>query len=217
MSAAEAIALQKKLALSVVTGGMPARIEHIAGVDLAFSKKESLGFCAILVFSFPELVAVDEVCGSGPVTFPYVPGLLTFREGPLFLETFKKLNVRPDLLVFDGQGIAHPRRLGIASHMGLWLDIPSIGCAKSRLYGTHDEPAKRRGSYCYLHDDDGNVIGAAVRTRDGVKPVYISPGYRVGVDESVSLMLQCAVKYRIPLPTRAADIRVGKYKCECSL
>ncbi len=212
LSPKEAIALQRRLAEDVITNGMPDTIRLIAGIDLAFSKFDSLGFCAIIVLEYPELVVVEEQFGSGTVSFPYIPGLLSFREGPLFLETFKKLKSRPDLLIFDGQGIAHPRRLGIASHMGVLLDIPAIGCAKSRLYGTFDDPAGRAGSRSYLYDTDGTIIGVVLRTRDNVRPVFVSPGHRVGIDESAGIIMNCVRNYRIPLPTRIADIRVKEYK-----
>ncbi len=212
LSPQEAIALQRKLANDVIAIGMPDTIRLIAGIDLAFSKFDSLGFCAIILLEYPELAVVEEQFGSGTVSFPYIPGLLSFREGPLFLETFKKLKSRPDLLIFDGQGIAHPRRLGIASHMGVLLDIPAIGCAKSRLYGTFDDPAGRAGSRSYLRDADGTKIGTVLRTRDNVRPVFVSPGHRVGIDESAEIIMNCVRNYRIPLPTRIADIRVKEYK-----
>ncbi|HDP79917.1 MAG TPA: endonuclease V [Spirochaetes bacterium] len=212
VSIAEAVDIQKKLASRIITRGCPEKIERVAGVDLAFSKKDSLGFCSIIIFSYPGLEALEEVDCAGEVTFPYVPGLLTFREGPLFLKTFSRVTYLPDLIFFDGQGVAHPRRVGIASHMGLWLDIPSIGCAKSRLFGTYREPATGKGAFSYLLDNEGNAIGAVVRTREGVKPVFVSPGHLVGVDESVRLALECTGPWRVPVPTRAADIAVAKFK-----
>jgi len=212
VSVAEAVDIQKNMASRIIARGCPDAIERVAGVDLAFSKKDTLGFCSIIIFSYPGLEVLEEVDCAGEVSFPYVPGLLSFREGPLFLKAFGRVKLIPDLIFFDGQGIAHPRRIGIASHMGLWLDIPSIGCAKSRLFGDFREPAKEKGARGYLCDNDGNPIGAVVRTREGVKPVFVSPGHRVGIDESVRLALECTGPWRVPVPTRAADIAVAKFK-----
>lgn len=209
---AEAIALQRELASRVVCEGMPAVVRHVAGVDLAFDKSESAGYCAIVTFSFPDMRVVEERFCRDRVAFPYVPGLLSFREGPLVLKTFLLCGITPDLVLFDGQGIAHPRRFGIASHMGLLLGIPSIGCAKSRLYGVCDEPGREKGLYSILRDPEGHAIGAAVRTRANTKPVFVSPGHCVGLDEAVDLVLRCCGRYRIPEPTRIAHNRVGEYK-----
>ncbi len=208
----EGIEIQKTLAGNVSVSGGPDAIRYIAGVDIAFHRKESAGYCGIIVFSYPELIPAAESFYSDVLTFPYVPGLLSFREGPLFLETWDLLKIRPDVIIFDGQGIAHPRKLGIASHMGLWLGIPTIGCAKSRLYGTYEEPASVKGSVSSLYDSSGAVIGTVIRTKNGVKPVFVSPGHMIGIDESVEIILRCTGKYRIPIPTREAHIRVGDFK-----
>jgi len=207
-----AIEVQKRLAGRIVAVGMPPRLDLVAGIDLAFDKKTALGFCAVIVVRYPSMEAVEEVTVSGEVTFPYVPGLLSFREGPLIERAYNMLAKKPDCIIFDGQGIAHPRRLGIASHLGLVLGVPSIGCAKSRLYGTHDEPGTERGDRAYLRDPRGEVLGIVLRTRRGVKPVFVSPGHLVGVDEAAAILLSCAGKYRVPEPTRLADIRVEAYK-----
>ncbi len=212
VSVREGIEIQKRLAPMVKCAGRPAGMGRVAGVDIAVEKGGSRGCCGIVVFSHPSLEVVEEGFARGEIAFPYVPGLLSFREGPLFLEAFRRLREQPDLLIFDGQGIAHPRRFGIASHMGLWLGIPSVGCAKSRLYGTYDEPGLERGSFSDLRGSDGGVIGAALRTRSGAKPVFVSPGHLVGVRESVEIILACAGRYRVPVPTRTAHVRVGEYK-----
>ncbi len=210
----EAIALQKRLAAGVVAAGRPPRLGLVAGIDLAFDKKSSLGFCAALVFSYPSLEPVEEAVVSGEMDFPYIPGLLSFREGPLIIRAYNMLVKKPDCIIFDGQGIAHPRRLGIASHLGLILGVPSIGCAKSKLYGAYEEPGVERGERTYLRGLGGDVLGIVLRTRRCVKPVFVSPGHLVGVDEAAEIVLSCAGKYRVPVPTRLADIRVGTYKKE---
>jgi len=209
---AEALQIQKELSRRVVIEGGPGNISVIAGVDCAFSRDDNTGYCAIILFSFPDLTIIEEQYHHGDIPFPYVPGLLSFREGPLILETYKKLTRKPDCIIFDGQGIAHPRRFGIAAHMGLWLDVPAIGCAKSRLYGSHDGPGSTSGSSSPLSDKNGEQIGIVFRTRDNVKPVYISPGHRVGFESAQIIISRCTGKYRIPVPTRIADIKVGEYK-----
>jgi len=144
--------------------------------------------------------------------FPYIPGLLAFREGPAIIETFKKLRQRPDLLIIDGQGIAHPRGFGIACHVGVLLDIPAMGIAKKRLYGNYDEPGEKRGSSSPLMSKEGDVIGSVLRTRDNTKPVFVSPGHRLDTESAREIALQCARGYRIPEPTRRADIYVAELK-----
>ena len=154
---------------------------------------------------------VEERTARRKLRFPYVPGLLTFREGPAALAALGKLREKPDVLMFDGQGIAHPRRFGIASHVGLIAGIPSVGCAKSRLTGTHRQVGERRGNNVHLVDD-GEVIGVVLRTRDGVRPVFVSPGHLCDLDSARSLTLRCATRYRLPEPTRLADQRVAAYR-----
>lgn len=209
---AEAIAIQKRLSGRVVIGGRPAKLDFVAGVDLAFEKARGLGFCVIIIFEFPSMNIVEERCAADTVAFPYIPGLLSFREGPLILQAYNMLEKKPECIIFDGQGIAHPRRLGIASHLGLLLDVPSIGCAKSRLYGRFEELAPGKGARAPLVDDAGGQVGVVLRTRTGVKPVFVSPGHRVGVEEAADIVMACAGRYRVPEPTRLADIRVEKFK-----
>ena len=212
---ADAIRLQKEFSPRLAIQGMPERITTVAGVDCAFSRAENTGFCAIVLFSFPGLDVLEERFFKSGVDFPYIPGLLSFREGPLVMGALALLSRTPDVLVFDGQGIAHPRRFGIASHLGLVCGIPSIGCAKSRLYGSYDEPGPDAGSRSPLLADDGERIGAVVRTRSRVKPVFVSPGHLFGVNEAADFMMRCVRTYRVPLPTRIADIRVAEYKQSC--
>jgi len=212
LSASEAVKLQKKLAKRIICKGRPKKIDCIAGADLAYEKSRQLGFCAVILFSYPGLNILDTCFSHDTVEFPYIPGLLTFREGPLFLKTFKKIKTKPDVIIFDGQGIAHPRKLGIAAHMGLFLNIPTIGCAKSKLYGSYDEPGTDKGAESLLYDKSNSPIGTVLRTRKNVKPVFISPGHKIGIKESKEIIMNCVIKYRIPEPVRIAHIEVGKYK-----
>lgn len=209
----EAIAIQKTMAGKVITRGKPDTVEYIAGIDVALTP-DGRGYCIVAVFTFPQLDLCEEAFSSDTITFPYVPGLLSFREGPLVLQAYEKLSTKPDILVFDGQGIAHPRRFGIASHIGVLLDIPSIGCAKARLWGTYSQPGNNKGDRAYLYDKD-EIIGVVLRTRTNVNPVFVSPGHRVGIDEAADIIIQCTDNYRIPVPTRYAHCRVGAYKRQC--
>jgi deoxyribonuclease V len=155
---------------------------------------------------------VEVRTGWDKISFPYVPGLLSFREAPLIISVFKTVEAVPDCIIFDGQGIAHPRRFGIASHVGLILGIPSIGCAKSRLYGLHEEPGSDCGSRSRLVDAHDQPIGVVLRTKKNVQPVFVSPGHLIGIEESADIIMECRDGYRIPAPTRLAHIRVGEYK-----
>jgi deoxyribonuclease V len=214
LSYKDAILLQKELAAKILIEEFKATPQRIAGIDLAYHKKTGTGFCSIIVLAYPGLEEIETVRFHEKVDFPYIPGLLSFREGPLVLATYETLKTKPDLLIFDGHGVAHPRRLGIASHIGLFLGLPSIGCAKSKLFGSYDEPGESKGSTSILTDSSGEQIGTVLRTRDRVKPVFISPGHMSGFQDSVRLVLNCTGKYRIPEPTRLADIDVAIYKRE---
>lgn len=200
---AEAIALQKELAGNCVLGPIDlSSVRLVAGVDV--SVKSSRSKAAIVVLSFPELEKVETVVSITKTSFAYIPGLLSFREGPVILECVEKLKTEPDIFIFDGQGMAHPRKIGIASHMGLILKKPSIGSAKSHLFGKYDEPGQKRGDLSYLKDNSGEKIGAVLRTRDGITPIFVSPGHLADIDSSVEMMLACTTKYRLPEPIRAA-------------
>jgi len=204
-------ALQEELAPLVRRAPLPPRPELVAGADMSLSKQHGVFFAAVIVLRLPELEIVEKVAAHHMPTFPYVPGLLTFREGPVLLAAIGKLEHVPDVFMFDGQGIAHPRRMGLAAHMGLWLSIPTVGCAKSRLVGTHAEPGTRRGCKTRLLDH-GEQIGTVLRTRDGVKPVFVSPGHLADITSSTRLVLSCCTRYRLPEPTRLADIEVARVK-----
>ena len=208
----EAVQLQREISSMIVIGGEPEKLDLIAGIDISMQLFGKTGYAAVIVFSYPDLEVVEEAFARGPIPFPYVPGLLTFREGPLIEQAMSQLQSSPDLLIFDGHGIAHPRGMGIAAHMGLKLNIPSIGCAKSRLCGEYLEPASEKGSSSVLQDGEGKQIGVVLRTRDKVKPVFVSPGHMVGMDASARIIMSCTGKYRIPIPTREAHIRVGAYR-----
>jgi deoxyribonuclease V len=197
----EAVKIQKELAAHLRTGEKVNNISKIAGVDVSFVKDKAL--CAICVFSYPEMNLLEEKTVLTGVKFPYVPTLLTYREAPPVLKCFGKIKRAPDLLMFDGQGIAHPRRMGLASHMGIILDIPSIGCAKSRLFGEYESPGQKKGSFEYLRAN-GDIIGACVRTRGGVKPQYVSIGHIIGLKQAISVVLKCCRGYKIPEPLRRA-------------
>ena len=196
----DAIALQDELAAQIVFAPPPT-IERVAGIDV--SMRRGVARAAVVVMSMPELREQERVCVDAPITYPYVPGLLTFREAPTILQALEELEHRPDVLMFDGQGYAHPRRLGLASHIGVLLDHPTVGCAKSRLCGTYVEPPRERGAYTPLYDGD-EVIGAVVRTRTGVKPVFVSVGHRMTLESAIDLVLACGKGYRLPEPTRWA-------------
>ncbi len=208
-----AIALQQQLRKKIRTSGTlrSNQIKTIAGADCAFDQTGRYGFAGVVVYRYPELEVIRRVGRRSRVTFPYVPGLLSFREAPLLLAAIEKLDKLPDLFIFDGQGIAHPRRIGIASHMGLLLDRPSIGCAKSRLIGRHRAPAQKPGSSAPL-TIDGEQVGNVLRTKRGCKPVYVSVGHRINLAQATEIVLKCVGKYRIPIPTRDADLYVAQLK-----
>ena len=204
----EAVEIQRKLAGRVVRDSSMPEVTTVAGIDTSYRK--GTGRAAVVVLKYPELEVLESVVAIQPIDFPYVPGLLTFREGPVVIEALSKLSSMPDLLVFDGQGIAHPRRFGIASHIGLLVDTPSIGCAKTKLVGKYEEPGQKRGSVTFL-SDKGETIGAVVRTRNGVKPVFVSIGHRVSLQDSIDFILNCCRGYRLPETTRMADKLAGKW------
>ncbi|MBW2409951.1 MAG: deoxyribonuclease V [Deltaproteobacteria bacterium] len=211
----KAIELQKQLACKVVRTSC-IRIGHIhtvAGIDSSYRSK--MACAAVVVLSLKHLELIEFTTAILPVEFPYIPGLLSFREGPAIIKALQKLKTRPDILLFDGQGIAHQRRFGIASHIGLLLDCPTIGCAKTKLVGQYEEPDSHRGSFTYLRIAD-KPIGAVVRTRTGVKPVFVSTGHRVNLRQSIKLVLDCHTGFRLPEPIRQAD-RLSRQRLQQSL
>jgi len=208
MSPSEAIELQKELAGEVRRTGSIAAPRHIAGVDISVNRWAGTGTAAVVVLSYPSLEPVEVKVVTDRLNFPYVPGLLSFREAPLILAACEKLTVTPDIIMVDGQGIAHPRRVGLASHLGLCLDVPTIGCAKSRLCGECGEPGNGVGNYAELLDG-GEVIGVVLRTRTGVKPVYVSIGHRIDLAAAINWVMACCRGYRLPEPTRLAHMAAG--------
>ena len=205
----EAIALQTKLASEVVCEGGPADVRLVAACDVAFIdrpilRRPDLARAAVVVLSYPELEVVEQHIVQGPARFPYIPGLLSFREIPALSLAFERVRSSPDLVIADGHGYAHPRRFGLASHLGLMLGVPTIGCAKSRLCGEEITPAPERGAIGELFDK-GELIGAVLRTRTGVKPVYVSAGHRISLQQATEWTLRLAPRYRLPEPIRIAD------------
>jgi len=210
----EAMALQKELRPKIVLANHLQNPRFIAAADISYSKQSRRSYSGVAVFTYPDLQLVEERTAWDDTKFPYVPGLLTFREGPVALEAFRKVRHVVDVVLFDGQGVAHPRGFGLASHLGLIINKPSIGCAKSRLYGRCSEPGKRRGSRSPILDEDGGVIGVVLRTRDRVSPVYVSQGYKVSLDRAVEVVLSCCKRYRIPQPIRHVHQLVNKLRKE---
>lgn len=206
LSPPEAIALQNELAGQVERQPRLGPVQTVAGIDV--SVRDDMARAAVVVLDFEALTPVDYATATRPAVFPYVPGLLAYREGPVVLDALERLNTKPDLLIFDGHGLAHPRRLGIASHIGLLVDMPAIGCAKSRLCGQHDEPGEEPGNYAPLHHR-GELIGAVLRTRRRVKPVFVSIGHRVDLETSIKYVLACGRGYRLPETTRWAHRVAG--------
>jgi deoxyribonuclease V len=203
VSAQEAIAIQESLRQQVVREDRFDPIRTVAGVDVGFEADGTITRAAVVVLGYPELDLVETAIVRCPTTFPYIPGLLSFREAPAVLDALDRLEALPDLLICDGQGIAHPRRLGLASHLGLCTGLPSIGAAKSRLIGRHEPVGEGRGDRQPLWDGD-EIIGAVLRTRKNTQPVYVSIGHRISLETAVQLVLACTGAYRLPEPTRQA-------------
>ena len=205
-----AVRIQKDLQERIVLKWDKRPVALIGGVDVSIKTESARA--AIVLIRYPELTPVEAVTADAPLVFPYIPGLLSFREGPAVLAAWKQLQHQPDLLMFDGQGIAHPRGVGIAAQMGLWLDRPTIGVAKSRLYGRHEAVGPNRGDWADLVDGTGNVIGTVLRTREKTNPLYISPGHLMDVTHATNFVLACAAGYRLPEPTRWAHKVAGGEK-----
>jgi len=207
----DAKAVQLALKDKVKIAPLRKKLRFIAGVDASFTDGKVIGVACL--YRYPELIYIEHTFTVKEATFPYVPGYLTFREGPAIIDAINHLKIKPHLLLVDGQGIAHPRGLGIASHLGVLLDTPSVGCAKSRLIGEYEEPGFKKGARATLRYDS-RVIGAVLRTRDGVTPLFVSPGHRIDLKTSIEIVLGCTGKFRIPEPLRTADFLSKKIKRE---
>ena len=201
----EAIAVQEKLQTEVITENkIAAPIKYVAGVDVGFESDGAISRAVVAVLNFPDLQVQETSIVHRPTSFPYIPGFLSFRETPAILEALEQIQIVPDIILCDGQGIAHPRRFGVACHLGVIVDIPTIGVAKSRLVGKYETVPETRGSWKpMIHKNE--TIGAVLRTRTGVKPLYISIGHRISLNTAIDYVLQCAPKYRLPETTRIAD------------
>lgn len=210
----EAIKIQKDLKSNISLKKSFSKIDKIAGADVSYYQNKMIA--GVIIFEFPNLKIIERQFFVSPVNFPYIPGLLTFREGPSLLAAFKKIKNEPDIILFDGQGIAHPRRMGIATHLGLFLGKPTIGCAKSRLSGKYTSVGEEKGDYALLEEGE-EVLGAVLRTRKRVKPIFVSPGHKIDLPNSIEIVLKCIVKYRLPLPVREAHIFVNQIRNNLAL
>jgi deoxyribonuclease V len=221
LSYSQARELQVGLASKVQFTPLKRRPKVVAGVDCAFSSDGARIFAAVVLLRLPDFELVETATAVRKVTFPYIPGLLSFREAPVCIAAVEKLQNQPDAFIIDGQGVAHPRRLGLAAHLGLFFDTPTIGCAKSRLIGTYDEPPLEKGSFTLLKDKtsvesntQSETIGAVVRTRTNIKPVFVSVGNKCLLTDAIEIVLACTTKYRLPEPARLAHQRVSRLKLE---
>lgn len=200
----EATAIQNQLSREIITSDQLGEVKYVAGVDVGFEDNYAISRAAVAVLSFPELQLIEQAIARRPTTFPYIPGFLSFREVPVVLDALSEIKITPDLILCDGQGIAHPRRFGLACHLGLLIPVPTIGVAKSRLIGQHEELPPEKGNWQPLRHR-GEVIGAVVRSRTGVKPLYVSPGHRISLPTAIDYVMRCTPKYRLPETTRWAD------------
>lgn len=200
----EAIAIQEQLRSEVITESQQSTVRYVAGVDVGYDKADAVSQAAVTVLSYPSLELQQQAVVRTPTAFPYVPGFLSFREVPAVLDALEKIDPMPDLILCDGQGLAHPRRFGLACHLGVVTSIATIGVAKTRFIGEHSEVGFDRGSWQpLLHE--GEIVGAALRTQAGVKPIYVSIGHKVSLTDAIEYVLRCAPKYRLPETTRSAD------------
>lgn len=203
LTAEAAIPIQQELRQEVITADQFGAVQFVAGIDVGFEDEGKVTRAAVAVLSYPELKLCESAIARRPTTFPYIPGFLSFREVPAVLDALEQLQTIPDLLLCDGQGLAHPRRFGIACHVGVLTNLPAIGVAKSRLVGTHTEVPNHRGQWVpLLHK--GETIGAVLRTRIGTNPLYISSGHRISLETSIAYVMGCTTKYRLPETTRYA-------------
>lgn len=206
-----AVRLQRRLAERIRHESLPTSIRLVAGADLAFSTDGRRCLGGVVLYDMQEACVIEQALAWRQTRFPYVPGLLSFREAPAVLAAIRKLRQEPDVFIFDAHGVAHPRRMGLAAHVGLLMDRPTIGCAKSRLCGQHNNPPAQAGRSCPLIDQ-GEIVGVVLRTRPGVKPVFVSCGHRMTLDDAVRVVMACVGRYRLPEPTRQAHILVTRHR-----
>lgn len=199
----EAVEIQRSIRELVSSIDDFDKIQRVAGVDVNFNYKKNRARAAVVVLGFPRMNRIDEAAAEGEISFPYLPGLFAFREIPLLVPALEKLTTQPHLMIVNGQGMAHPERVGLASHLGVLTDIPTIGCARSRFIGTYQPPRKEKGASTYLYDNE-KIIGAVVRTRTNVAPLYVSIGHRISLSRAVEYVLKCTRQFRLPEPLRAA-------------
>jgi len=213
----EAVNIQQELKGRLILDDkqFPGSINTVAGADISYSKQDDMFFATVVLLAYPTMDVIEEVLLAERSPFPYIPGLLSFREGPALLKAFEKLVNVPDCVIFDGQGIAHPRGIGLASHMGLFLDIPTIGCAKKRLVGVHDEVGAEVGD-CADLTLDGRIMGAVVRTKKKVKPLFVSPGHKIGLRKAIEVVLACCRGYRLTEPVRRAHLAVNRIRSKAA-
>lgn len=209
VSIEEAKTIQKELSRFVITKDEFEKIEKILGVGVIFSQTDNKVSVACVSFSFPQLQILDQIVEKRNYDFPYVPGLFAFSVGPTILSLLNKIE-RPDLIIFPGRGIDHPRKLGLASHLGVLLDLPTIACSKRPLWKDHPEPSLKKGEHEFVQDKNGNPIGAVVRTRHKVKPIYVTIGHKISIQTAVKIIFECTTNYRIPEPLRQAHILAKK-------
>jgi deoxyribonuclease V len=213
VSTQQALEIQRHLRHEIKLMPLPDSIEYVAGIDVSYSRITRTLWGGVVVFAYRGLVRIEEKWAKDQSLFPYVPGLLSFREIPVLLRALKQIRTLPDVILCDGQGIAHPRGVGIASHLGLVLDTPTVGCAKSRLVGEFRAVGEKKGNFASLRYE-GRVVGAVLRTRAGAKPIFVSPGFKITLQEAISITLNCTTKYRIPEPVRSAHLFVNELRRE---
>lgn len=209
----DAVAIQNRLRDKIAADRAldTGTLRTVAGADISYAKRSNLFFAAVIVLDYESMDVVEEKTFVGEASFPYIPGLLSFREGPHLIRCFRKIKTTPDVVIFDGQGIAHPRGIGIASHMGLVIDVPSIGCGKTRLCGEHEPVGGRRGDFAPLIFKE-EQCGVVLRTKSDVKPLFISPGHRIDYSSAVAVTLACCRGYRLPEPVRQAHLLVNRLR-----
>ncbi len=207
----EAVKVQQKLKDRLILKAPKMNLRLVAGADVSYSRGSDVFFSSVVVFEMPGMNIVEESTAKGRVDFPYIPGLLSFREAPVLIKAFEGVENTPDVIIFDGQGIAHPRGIGLASHMGLVLDCPSIGCAKKILVGDYEPVGNEVGDHTPIVFQD-NVVGAVLRTRQNVKPVFVSPGHKMDVSSAVEIVMKTCRGYKLPEPTRQAHLSVNKFR-----